>query len=49
MEERDVYKKVLKKVIEQTERLQINNSDELIQRLIAELNYHDLPKYRSTT
>ncbi|MDC3416106.1 hypothetical protein [Aquibacillus salsiterrae] len=46
MEEQEIYQNVLKKLIDQTERLQINNSEELIQRLINELKYYELPRMR---
>ncbi|MBM7570265.1 hypothetical protein [Aquibacillus albus] len=44
MKEQEIYETVLKKLIDQTERLQINNTEELIQQLIRELRYYELPK-----
>ncbi|MRH41961.1 hypothetical protein GH741_04640 [Aquibacillus halophilus] len=44
MKEQEIYKSVLKRLVDQSESLQIDDAEELIQRLIKELNYHQLPK-----
>ncbi|WP_255639753.1 hypothetical protein [Aquibacillus saliphilus] len=42
MKEQEIYKNVLKKLIDQSE--SIDNAEDFIQRLIQELNYYHTPK-----
>lgn len=44
MKEQEIYKNILKKLIDQTERFQIKNSEEMVQKLIHELDRYELPK-----
>ncbi|MDC3412208.1 hypothetical protein NC797_01075 [Aquibacillus sp. 3ASR75-11] len=44
MKEQEIYKNVLKRLIDQTEKLQIKNTEEMIQTIIRELEYYELPK-----
>ncbi|MDL4839208.1 hypothetical protein [Aquibacillus rhizosphaerae] len=44
MTEQDIYKNVLANIIDRTEKLQINNSQELVRNLIHELENHQMPK-----
>jgi hypothetical protein len=44
VKEQEIYKNMLRRLIDQTEKLQINNTEELVQKIIRELNDHELPK-----
>ncbi|WP_179107329.1 hypothetical protein [Sediminibacillus massiliensis] len=42
MKEQDIYKDVLSKLIDKTEKFQISDTQEFVDHLIRELSYHKL-------